>query len=187
MKIYTKTGDQGETGLWGGRRVSKADLRIEAYGTVDECNAAIGIALATPLSVGFYPPFVTEHFIQPLGTIQHRLFVLGGQLASPEPSVHLPQVTETDIRDLEAAIDALESQLSPLTNFILPGGSPVSAQLHLARTIGRRAERACVQLHQQEPVAPILIQYLNRLSDYLFVAARYANHIEGIADIPWAK
>lgn len=187
MKIYTKTGDLGETGLWGGKRVSKVDLRLEAYGTVDECNAAIGLALAIPLSVGFYQPSVTAHFIQPLGTIQHRLFVLGGLLASPEPSVHLPQLMASDVGDLETAIDALESQLPPLTNFILPGGSPVSAQLHMARTICRRAERACVQLHQHEPVEPILIQYLNRLSDYLFVAARYANQIENIADIPWEK
>lgn len=178
MKIYTKTGDLGETGLWGGQRVLKFHSRIEAYGTVDECNAVLGLVLASnlPPQLG---PFLTA--------IQHRLFVIGGQLASPQPSSHLPVLAESDITLLETWIDELVEQLPPLKTFILPGGTLSASYLHLARTICRRAERKSVELYQTDPVDPLLLTYLNRLSDFLFVAARFANHHAHIADTPWEK
>jgi cob(I)alamin adenosyltransferase len=184
VKIYTRTGDRGETSLMGGRRVAKDDPRVAAYGDVDETNAAIGAARATP------PPELADAL---LGDIQRDLFTIGGALASPEPA-RLPSakraklaVTAARIRALERAIDGAERELAPLRHFILPGGSPKAAALHLARTVCRRAERAVVRLSREERLAggrQILV-YLNRLSDLLFVLARQANHRAGEPDVTW--
>ncbi len=181
FRIYTKTGDDGTTGLFGGERVSKDSIRIESYGTVDELNSAIGLAR----SLG--PP--PEH--DPLlGTIQEQLFVLGADLATPRSQElkksSLPRVTTAEIVCLERAIDALEDTLPPLKTFILPGGSPCGSALHLARTVCRRAERHVVTLHGIEPeIGDLPTQYLNRLSDLLFVLARAVNHDLGAAEHPW--
>lgn len=178
MKIYTKTGDDGETGLWGGLRVAKDTLRVHAYGTVDECNAAIGVARAcgAPASLDAL-----------LVAIQNQLFVVGADLATPGQAANIPRVEATDVTSLETAIDTLEADLPALTQFILPGGTMLAAQLHLARTICRRAERAVVTLAREEACSPVIGVYLNRLSDFLFVAARAANHSAGVADVPWVS
>jgi cob(I)alamin adenosyltransferase len=182
MKIYTKTGDDGSTGLIGGSRVSKGDLRIDCYGNVDELNACLGFAAAE----GDFT------LIEKLRPIQNELFVIGSLLATPEgkspANVPLPQLDDASIARLEQQIDAAEALLPPLHNFILPGGTELSCRLHLARTICRRAERAIVSLAQaQQHVDLKVITYLNRLSDWLFVHARLANHLAGVADIPWTK
>lgn len=178
-KIYTKTGDEGMTGLLSNRRVPKDDARIQAYGTVDELNAVLGVARAANLDSGL--DAITAQ-------IQDNLFVLGSALADPNPKGPFHSaVTEEHIQSLESIIDKLERELPPLTVFILPGGSAASAHLHLARTICRRAERWVVSLshHTEEDVPATLIVYLNRLSDLLFVMARMANHRAEISDIPW--
>lgn len=170
MKIYTKTGDAGDTSLFGGTRVPKDDPRIAAYGTVDELNAFIGLARAT---------WTSSQLDEQLGRIQSDLFDVGAHLASPGTS-RFAGVDPARIAELEQAIDAMESELAPLRNFILPGGCAAAAQLHVARTICRRAERLVVALHDQSSIA-----YLNRLSDFLFVAARFANLKHGVDDVPW--
>jgi cob(I)alamin adenosyltransferase len=179
-KIYTKTGDDGTTGLFGGRRVAKDSLRIESYGTVDELNSVLGLAGAAGLNA--------EHEALLL-TVQEQLFVLGADLATPEGAMKnfpLPRVTLADVECLERAIDTLEATLPPLKNFILPGGTPAGAALHLARTVCRRAERAVVMLAHEEPEIGVLpVQYLNRLSDFLFVMARAVNHVGGVPERPW--
>jgi cob(I)alamin adenosyltransferase len=181
MKIYTKTGDRGETGLFGGPRVSKDAPRIEAYGTVDELNSVLGVVRAE--GVG--------HAIDALlARIQNELFALGAQLATPDPAAHQTAlIGPAQIEVLEAAIDHHEQGLEPLKQFILPGGTRAAAQLHLARTVCRRAERRLVTLvHQSaEPIAPDLVIYLNRLSDLLFVLARAVNHAAGHPDVHWQK
>jgi cob(I)alamin adenosyltransferase len=178
MKIYTKTGDDGSTGLVGGTRVSKSDLRIECYGTVDELNAAIGMAAVTA-------DMELRPFLQ---AIQNELFVIGSHLATPPgKTAHLPPLDETVVPRLESQIDAAETQLTPLRNFILPGGCETAARLHLARTICRRAERSLVQLSLKESVAPVILTQINRLSDWLFVFARLANKRAGNEDILWNK
>lgn len=169
MKIYTRTGDQGETSLFGGRRVAKNDARIEAYGTVDELNSFLG-AIA----------------LDDIPAIQSDLFEIGAHLASPGTS-RFPGVDQSRIEHLERSIDAMERELAPLTSFILPGGSPAAAQLHIARTVCRRAERRVVALEDDSSATQSTIAYLNRLSDWLFVAARFANHRAGVADVPWSK
>lgn len=177
MKIYTKTGDTGETGLWGGGRVKKNHPRIEAYGTLDEMNSALGLAIA--LAGKKLPKELAED----LKGIQGALFRLGSELATAEgtkPAVDL--VGPHDYEALEQAIDRLEAKNKPLKTFILPGGSPLAAGLHLARTICRRAERLLVALNG---VRSETVVYLNRLSDYLFVAARAANRLAKIKDVPW--
>ncbi|MEP7217820.1 MAG: cob(I)yrinic acid a,c-diamide adenosyltransferase, partial [Bacteroidota bacterium] len=170
-KIYTKTGDDGTTGLFGGRRVAKDSVRIESYGTVDELNSVVGMARAA----GVLP----EHD-QLLSTVQEHLFILGADLATPQGGMKnysLPRVTAAETECLERAIDALEEGLPPLKNFILPGGTPAGAALHLARTVCRRGERLVVMLIHEEPEVGVLpMQYLNRLSDFLFVLARAVNH-----------
>lgn len=181
LKIYTKTGDDGTTGLFGGERVSKDSLRIECYGTVDELNSAIGLARAHGL--------LANHD-NLADTIQQQLFVLGADLATPhshdDKKFSIPRVTPADVECLESAIDRLEGTLPPLKNFILPGGTPSGATLHLARTICRRAERSAVTLWHQEPaIGHLPITYLNRLSDLLFVLARTVNHAAGIEEHPW--
>jgi cob(I)alamin adenosyltransferase len=179
VKIYTKTGDAGETSLFDNSRVSKADARVDAYGEVDELNACLGAARAAGLDTELAA--VVE-------SIQRELFAVGARLADPASRIAArvtkAVVTEDQIHRLEHEIDRLETELSPLTRFILPGGSPAGAQLHLARTICRRAERRVVALGS-EAVEPAVIVYLNRLSDLLFVMARAANHRAGAAETVW--
>jgi cob(I)alamin adenosyltransferase len=182
MKIYTKTGDDGSTGLIGGSRVSKADPRLECYGTIDELNAFIGHG-----AVAADPSLVEK-----LRAVQNELFVMGALLATPDDgpapaNVAMPELGDGAIARLEAQIDAAESVLPPLHNFILPGGSETSARLHVARTVCRRAERLLVALAREHRVDPLLVRYLNRLSDWLFVHARLANQLAGVADVPWVK
>jgi cob(I)alamin adenosyltransferase len=171
MKIYTKTGDEGKTGFVGGERVSKNDLRIEATGTLDELNSTIGVAMSF-LDVDHVRPML-EH-------IQHDLFTLGAELSwftskAGISNRRLPQTTPEHVLALEHHIDFLDSQLAPQTSFILPNGTQASAFLHLARTVCRRAERLIVTLGQQYPLNPEIVKYINRLSDLLFIMARYAN------------
>ena len=183
MKIYTKTGDDGTTGLLGGVRVRKSDPRVEAYGEVDELNSALAVVRAA----GVAPDIDSL-----LGDIQHELFDIGAELATPpnrEAKLSAPRVSNPQIANLEQAIDRLEQELEPLANFILPGGSLASAHLHLARSIGRRAERRVIALSSdpnvRQEVRPEVVQYLNRLSDLLFVIARTVNARANIADVPW--
>jgi cob(I)alamin adenosyltransferase len=181
MKIYTKTGDQGDTGLFGGPRVAKDSPRIEAYGTVDELNSVLGIVRAHGLE---------RSHDELVSRIQNELFALGAQLATPDPPAHqTAMIGPAQIAALEAAIDYLEGGLEPLKQFILPGGTPAAAALHTARTVCRRAERRLVTLTHQspEPIAPDLVVYLNRLSDLLFVLARAVNRAAGCQDVPWQK
>lgn len=177
VKIYTKTGDRGTTSLFGGKRISKDSARIEAYGCVDELNSVIGTVVAKkPASV----------VLKKLVRVQGELFVLGGDLASPlDTKTKIPRITRAYVGRLEKEIDGLEHELPQLRNFILPGGSKVGAHLHLARAVARRAERAVVNLSLEEKINPIAQTYVNRLSDWLFVLARYANKIEGVKEIPW--
>jgi cob(I)alamin adenosyltransferase len=181
MKIYTKTGDDGTTGLIGGSRVRKSDPRLDCYGTIDELNASLGLA-AVPLG---------GQMRQALEQIQDDLFVIGSHLATPDaPSAsasNLPALDEQLITRLEMQIDAAEAELPPLRNFILPGGSEAAARLHLARTICRRAERRVVDFSMDRPIPSMILTYLNRLSDWLFVHARLANHQAGVADVVWKK
>ena len=179
MKIYTKTGDDGTTGLLGAGRVLKSDPRIESYGTVDELNAVLGLARAA----GLDPDADAV-----VARLQDDLFAVGAALADPNPAGKFHNAVEAKLGErLEAEIDRLEADLPPLTQFILPGGTIAAAQLHLARTICRRAERLVVRLdHTPEGlVPPNLVVYLNRLSDLLFVLARAVNHRAGQGDIPW--
>jgi cob(I)alamin adenosyltransferase len=181
MKIYTKTGDDGETGLFGGPRVAKDDRRIEAFGAVDELNAWIGLVRAE------HPTAAIESV---LARIQHELFSVGAELATPDPDAfQLRQIGEKQIAALEAAIDRHEALLAPLKQFILPGGTKAASQLHVARSVCRRAERRLITLAKAEPNCSFqtLIIYLNRLSDLLFVLARAANALAGCPDVPWQK
>ncbi len=183
MKIYTKTGDAGETGLFGGGRVPKDDARVAAYGDVDELNAAIGLARALD------PRDFADTLLQ---TIQRDLFTIGAELATPDPDkLHKAlarsgaAIGPSDVAALEDAIDEQEARLAPLKNFILPGGAPKAATLHLARTVCRRAERTSVALSRHQNISPAILQYLNRLSDLLFVLARAANAQAGHSDVKW--
>jgi cob(I)alamin adenosyltransferase len=185
MKIYTKTGDDGTTGLIGGGRVRKCDPRIECSGTVDELNAAIGLAAS---ALATHPAAREIDLFAHLRQVQNDLFVIGSHLATPEESPHrssLPGLDEQMVTRLEMQIDAAETQLPKLRNFILPGGSEAAARLHLARTICRRAERLLVDFSLDRPVPGIVLTYLNRLSDWLFVQARLANHLAGVEDVLW--
>lgn len=181
MKLYTKTGDDGTTGLFGGVRVKKASPRVDAYGTVDELNAAIGLARATALD-----PF-TEGV---LALMQGDLFTLGAELATvpgKEDRLGMPLIGPADATRLEQAIDTVEEALLPLQNFVLPGGTPAAAALHFARTVARRAERSVLALESEgERVRPDLVIYLNRASDLLFALARRANSVASVPDVPWA-
>lgn len=181
MRIYTRTGDAGETGLFGGLRVLKDDPRIEAYGTVDELNAFLGLARAEAL------PADVENC---LARVQNDLFAVGAELATPDPEAKgTALVDDASIAAIEQAIDGLEANLSPLRQFILPAGAKSACALHAARGVCRRAERRVISLVRQSPV-PVserLIRYLNRLGDYLFVAARAANVSAGVEDVPWSK
>ncbi|AKF04517.1 cob(I)yrinic acid a,c-diamide adenosyltransferase [Sandaracinus amylolyticus] len=179
MKIYTKTGDAGQTGLFGGDRVSKACPRVEAYGDVDELNSVLGIVRAEGAIGG--------RFDELIASIQSRLFDLGAELANERgKDLGIPLVDEDDVVAMEHAIDHAEGELAPLRTFVLPGGSKLAAHLHLGRTVCRRAERRVVALMESgATVRPEVIRYLNRLSDLLFVLARLANHRASIADVPW--
>lgn len=180
FRIYTKTGDKGKTALLGGTRVSKASLRIEAYGTVDELNSYMGWVADLQND---------QHVVALIREIQDRLFTIGSTLACDphkEIKMSLPNLKEEDITALEKAIDAIDDQVPPMRSFILPGGSPAISVCHVARCVCRRAERLCVALTENdEPVAPLVIPYLNRLSDYLFMLARFTAQSSGINDIPW--
>ena len=182
MKVYTRGGDAGETSLFGGRRVSKDAPRVAAYGEVDELNALIGLALAE---------LSHDDLRRQLLTVQASLFDLGAELAAPGAEAEStrraprPAIAEADVEQLEAWIDALEAELAPLTSFVLPGGERAAAQLHVARTVCRRAERRAVSLAAEEPVGVTCVPYLNRLSDYLFTAARAANARAGVEEPRW--
>lgn len=177
MKIYTKTGDTGETSLYGGSRVPKDERRIEAYGTVDELNSLLGQCLS-------HNP--TDRIRDILNAIQKQLFRVGADLATPDDAnARIERLDETVIYEMEAWIDGLQEKLPPLKHFILPGGAVTGASLHMARTVCRRAERIVVTCHSQEPVNPLIITYLNRLSDLLFVMARYENQQQNEPETPW--
>ncbi len=177
MKIYTKTGDHGDTSLFGGQRVSKNHSRITAYGTVDELNSIIGVIRTAD------PNPVLEEILE---RVQNELFVLGADLATPpEKNVRIERIGEDHIRRLEQDIDRLERELKPLKSFILPGGSPGAAYLHMARTVCRRAERSCFSCRQSEIVSDEALIFLNRLSDLLFVMARYQNKSRHVHDVVW--
>ncbi len=209
MKIYTKTGDDGTTGLFGAGRVAKNSLRIEAYGTVDELNSVIGILASiseqtlTPVGRTLSPPDSDDglrvrptgelessnYFKEFLQDIQISLFVLGADLATPlesKTTYNIPRIEESDVKKLEALIDSEESHLPPLEKFVLPGGSLLAGYFHLARTVCRRAEREVVALSQSEELGAFDIQYLNRLSDLFFVLSRRANQLAGITDVEWS-
>jgi cob(I)alamin adenosyltransferase len=181
MKIYTRTGDEGETGLFGGGRVSKADPRVAAYGDVDELNSSIGVARAA---------LPAELFDAELEKIQRDLFSIGGHLATPDPdkvraALARAELSPARVEEFERAMDAADGSLSPLRAFILPAGSPKAAALHLARTVCRRAERSVVALALRQDVPELFLVYLNRLSDYLFTLARLANQDAGRGDVTW--
>ncbi len=179
MKIYTKTGDAGETGLFGGARVSKASLRVEAYGEVDELNSTVGWA-----RVAVSDPDLDAL----LNQIQNDLFEVGAELGSTaerKQKSAMPQIDEPQVEALERAIDEYEKAPAPLTSFVLPGGSEGAARFHVARCVCRRAERSLVSLGSQETIRGEIFRYVNRLSDLLFVLARFANHSAGVEDIPW--
>lgn len=177
MKIYTKKGDSGETSLFGGKRVSKSSKRIEAYGTVDELNSVLGVSIAHG---------VDDRSMELLNKIQIQLFVLGSDLATPpSKKIKIERIGPTEIEFLEHAIDELEEFLEPLTSFILPGGSPAGATLHIGRTVCRRAERIAVDCAQNDEISESAIKYLNRLSDFLFVLARFENKKSGNEETKW--
>lgn len=179
MKIYTKTGDRGDTGLFGGVRVDKDDARVEAYGSVDELNACVGVARAAN------PPAEIDGLLE---HIQNDLFVLGAELATVpghEAKLRLALVSPEDVQRLEQAIDHFETTLAPLKHFVLPAGSPSAASLHLARTVCRRAERRVRAAARTTTIRDAVQIYLNRLSDLLFVLARSANLAASVDDVPW--
>jgi cob(I)alamin adenosyltransferase len=182
MKIYTKAGDDGSTGLIGGQRVRKSDARIDCVGVVDEMNAALGWCAAAAT--------VEATQASQLRAIQNDLFVIGSHLALADGATagaSLPALDESIVARLEMEIDAAEGELSPLRQFILPGGTESASRLHLARTVCRRAERRVVAFALDRPVPTVVLTYLNRLSDWLFVQARLANHRAGVADVPWVR
>jgi cob(I)alamin adenosyltransferase len=180
MKIYTKTGDKGDTSLFGGQRVPKDALRIEAYGTVDELNSVLGIVRADNAD----PEIDTI-----LRDLQMQLFDLGADLATPRSAETkaIKRFDESDVLPLEKIIDSQQEVLRPLKSFILPGGSSVAARIHFARTVCRRAERAAVRLSRNEDIGEGVLVFLNRLSDLLFVLARYANHKSKVSEVKWKR
>jgi cob(I)alamin adenosyltransferase len=179
MKLYTRTGDDGTTGLIGGKRTPKDDLQIDCYGTVDELNAVIGVVRSSS------DPWLSE-ILEP---VQNELFIIGSHLAladGQDPAEwKLPNITRSMIARLEKQIDNAEAELPKLRNFILPGGSESASHLHVARTVCRRAERLIVTFSRERRLSPLTIEYLNRLSDWLFAHARLANHRAGIDDVIW--
>lgn len=184
MKIYTKTGDEGKTSLFGGERVDKDHLRIEAFGNVDELNAELGAARAQmEMAAADY-----SEVDGLLDTVQNQLFDVGAELATLESAAKGTQLLDQGaVQSLEQAIDRWEGQLPPLRQFVLPGGTSAAARLHVARCVCRRCERSLVSLMRKSPVRPEIAMYLNRLGDLLFVLARVANQVAGQPDIPWRK
>lgn len=183
MKLYTRTGDAGTTSLVGGTRVPKDDLRLDAYGTVDELNSHIGLVIAQARATGFSDQSVIDTLLR----IQHTLFDLGCQLATEPHSKWQPKaITPEDVAAVEAEIDRLDDALTPMHAFILPGGTLPAAQAQIARTVARRAERLMVALSRTAPVADPAMQYVNRLSDYLFALARYFNHVAQVPETTWS-
>ncbi len=178
MRIYTRTGDDGTTGLLGRERVPKHDVRVEAYGSVDELNATLGVVRAHD-GAGW--------FADMLPGIQATLFRVGAELATPDEKVleKLDRVADTDIEQLERGIDRMEADLPPLTRFVIPAGTSLAAHLHLARTVCRRAERRVTALAARESIEPRIVRYLNRLADLLFVMARWSNHRAGSPEVTW--
>ena len=184
MKLYTRTGDAGTTALFGGARVPKHHPRIDAYGTLDELNATLGVALSAlegePQAEAFAPLAAV------LTRVQHDLFVAGADLATPlDAKPFVPRIDGDQVAALEADIDRFDGDVPPLRQFILPGGTPAAAHLHVSRTVCRRAERLTVEAGEREAFNPHVLVYLNRLSDLLFAAARWANHAAGRADVEW--
>lgn len=178
-KVYTRTGDEGITGLGTGARVSKTSVRINAFGSVDEVNAAVGVVRTLD------PQRATEEI---LARVQNELFHVGADLCVPEGDKDRfpgPRLAGSHVTALEADMDRISEQLAPLENFILPGGTPAAAQLHVARTVCRRAEREIIELAHEEPISDFAVPYLNRLSDLFFVLARYENHAAGRDDVLW--
>jgi len=184
MKLYTKTGDDGSTGLFGGQRVGKDALRVEAYGTVDELDACLGLAIASP---------GLQDYRERLLKIQSRLFEVGADLATPHTEGedvskrYVPRLDPASITELEQMIDEASGAVEPMKSFVLPGGCELAARLHVGRTVCRRAERLVVALAKQDTINPDVVIYLNRLSDLLFALARVANHEAGVDDIPWVS
>ncbi len=178
MKIYTKTGDKGESSLFGGKRVPKDDRRLEAYGTVDELNSIVGMCRSMN---------TIKAIDEVLESVQRELFMLGADLATPAEvsSTHVQRMGMEQVQGIEQKIDAIERQLEPLKNFILPGGNRTAALIHFARAVCRRAERRVVQLARMERIGEAPVIYLNRLSDLLFVAARWANALSSTSEIKW--
>lgn len=179
MKIYTKTGDSGETSLFAGGRVRKSDLRVEAFGTIDELNSLLGLVRTYPL------PEQAEQWLE---KVQNDLFTVGADLATPsgENPAWLVRLNAAPISDLERSIDTMDADLEPLKAFILPGGTTAAATIHVARTVCRRAERAVVALSDTEPINPLVLMYLNRLSDFLFTLARWVNRKAGEPETRWS-
>jgi cob(I)alamin adenosyltransferase len=178
MKIYTRTGDDGSTSLFSGGRVAKSHPRVETYGAIDELNSALGAARAAAPA----PPVEAI-----LADLQHQLFKLGADLATPGEGAHphIARVSAEEVSQLESGIDRMDAQLPPLKNFILPGGSPAAAQIHVARSICRRAERLAVLLAASDPINPAALVFLNRLSDFLFTLARFENVLKGVSETVW--
>jgi cob(I)alamin adenosyltransferase len=180
VKIYTKTGDKGTTSLIGGTKVPKSHIRIEAYGTVDELNSHVGLCRDL---------LEDEQCCKTMLEIQDRLFTIGSSLACDpikEPKMRIPDLKETDISLLEDEIDSMDKSLPPMKFFVLPGGHPTVSQIHITRCVCRRAERCCVRLELESlEVEPVILKYLNRLSDYLFVLSRYTAHQLNSTEIPW--
>jgi cob(I)alamin adenosyltransferase len=179
LKIYTKVGDKGSTSLIGGTKVLKSDLRIEAYGTIDELNSYVGLCRDLLMS---------DHPKKILKEIQDRLFTIGSSLAcdpEKEPKMKIPDLKEEDVSFLEKEIDKMTEVLPVMKNFILPGGHATVSHIHIARCICRRAERCCVRLNEQATEDVLILKYLNRLSDYLFILARYASHLLNAEEIAW--
>lgn len=185
LKIYTKTGDKGETGLYGGKRVRKDNVRVRAYGDIDETNAAIGIARSYIVEGSSGSREILSYIDQVLETVQNKLFSLGATLAGTEDQNY--SIKDSDLEYLEKCIDHMDEHVQPIKAFILPYGTDLAARLHLARTVARRAERSIVALSAEEPVDANILAYTNRLSDFLFTLARFANKAQGVPDTLWKK
>lgn len=194
MKVYTRLGDKGQTSLVGGKRVSKADLRLDVYGTVDETNSVVGLIVCeikNEQAKSDQPHLPTDYdlILTHLSKIQHSLFNVGSHLACDDANVRskMPIVNEDSVTELEQWMDFYSEKLPELKNFILPGGSKSAGFAHLARTVVRRSERLCVHLSQTDEVEDVVVKYLNRLSDYFFVLARKLNHLAGVEEVLWKK
>ena len=185
-RLYTRSGDDGTTGLFGGARVSKDHPRVEAYGAVDELNAAVGLAAAEAARAPRSP--VSEQILRIFADLQSRLFDIGADLATPEGAKHeakILRISEEQVAEVEKWIDELDAGNAPMKSFVMPGGTDLAGRLHLARTICRRAERAMIHLRHSEPVSDGATIYINRVSDMLFAMARRVNKEAGVPDVPW--